>query len=311
MGSVGQQQQPTAGAASGGGNGELAVYVKAGVDGERMGACPFCQRVLMVLLIKSQHNLLRFKVITTNPAKPPPEFKALGLKHVPALIHGDDGFDALDDIIHYLDTKFPGGGLEYNSSEADIATKDFFSKFCFYIKAVNQDPSKLDQALERLNNFLEKTHITNGVTNGDAHLQADEDESSSGAGLQALLIPSVRTATPAVTAQRHVTLHCKDLSQSLRHGNTVKGKKRPLDLTVSVQGSTHHTTWYYSPTSDSGGSVVQWFSGSMVQRFSGCLNLGRPEVEINYLEVVYRYIEFEECFPYIASSREPAHQHYR
>lgn len=61
--------------------------------------------------------------------------------------------------------------MEYNSSEADIATKDFFSKFCFYIKAVNQDPSKLDQALERLNNFLEKTHITNGVTNGDAHLQ--------------------------------------------------------------------------------------------------------------------------------------------
>ncbi|XP_063599939.1 chloride intracellular channel exl-1-like [Penaeus indicus] len=188
MGSVGQQQQATAGAAGGGGgvNGELSVYVKAGVDGERMGACPFCQRVLMVLLIKSQHNLLRFKVITTNPAKPPAEFKALGLKHVPALIHGDDGFDALDDIVHYLDTKFPGGGLEYNSAEADLATKDFFSKFCFYIKAVNQDPSKLDQALQRLNNFLERTHVANGISNGDANLQADEDEGSSGAQIQYL-----------------------------------------------------------------------------------------------------------------------------
>lgn len=70
MGSVGQQQQAAAGAAGGGGgggvSGELSVYVKAGVDGERMGACPFCQRVLMVLLIKSQHNLLRFKVRRGN-----------------------------------------------------------------------------------------------------------------------------------------------------------------------------------------------------------------------------------------------------
>ncbi|KAK3856697.1 hypothetical protein Pcinc_036999 [Petrolisthes cinctipes] len=161
----------------------VTVYVKAGVDGERMGACPFCQRVFMVLLIKAQHGLLKFKVITTNPAKPPPEFKTLGLKHVPALIHRDDGCDALDDIIHYLDTKFPGGGLEYNSPEADLATKDFFSKFCFYIKAVNQDPSKLDQALHSLNTFLERpitnTTVTpsNGIlTNGDTEHHAENDE---------------------------------------------------------------------------------------------------------------------------------------
>ncbi|KAG7163752.1 chloride intracellular channel exl-1-like [Homarus americanus] len=177
MGSVGQPPAVVAGAAAGDKE-EVTVYVKAGVDGERMGACPFCQRVFMVLLIKSQYNILRFKVITVNPAKPPPEFKALGLKHVPALIHGDDGYDALDDIIQYLDTKFPGGGLEYNNPDADLATKDFFSKFCFYIKAVNQDPSKLDQALQKLNHFLEKcTSITNGLTNGDTnHENGDEDD---------------------------------------------------------------------------------------------------------------------------------------
>nr|XP_053655867.1 chloride intracellular channel exl-1-like [Cherax quadricarinatus] len=171
MGSVGQPSVVVVGPTTRARE-EVTVYVKAGVDGERMGACPFCQRVFMVLLIKSQHNLLRFKVITVNPAKPPPEFKVLGLKHVPALIHGDDGYDALDDIIHYLDTNFPGGGLEYNSPEADLATKDFFSKFCFYIKAVNQDPSKLDQALEKLNHFLEHcTLITSGLTNGDTNHQ--------------------------------------------------------------------------------------------------------------------------------------------
>ncbi|XP_050700091.1 chloride intracellular channel exl-1-like [Eriocheir sinensis] len=154
-----------------GGSDGVCVYVKAGVDGERMGACPFCQRVFMVLLVKANSGLLRFKVITTNPAKPPPEFKMLGLKHVPALIHGDEGFDALDDIIQYLDTRFPGGGLEYNNPQADVATKDFFSRFCFYIKAVNSDPSKLDQALCSLNNFLEHPPAPNaeGLTNGEHH----------------------------------------------------------------------------------------------------------------------------------------------
>lgn len=185
MGSVGQQQPGTV---APGILDEVTLYVKAGVDGERMGACPFCQRVFMVLLIKSQQKLLKFKVITTNTAKPPPEFKALGLKHVPALIQGEDGFDALDDIIQYIDNKFPGGGLEYNNPDADLATKDFFSKFCFYIKAVNQDPSKLDQALQKLNGFLERTlHITNGITNGGSHHEDDgEDDSAAQAHIQYL-----------------------------------------------------------------------------------------------------------------------------
>ncbi|XP_068205563.1 chloride intracellular channel exl-1-like [Palaemon carinicauda] len=188
MGSVGQQQQPPKTTVQPGvpALDEVTAYVKAGVDGERMGACPFCQRVFMVLLIKSQQKLLKFKVITTNPAKPPPEFKALGLKHVPALIHGDDGFDALDDIIQYLDTKYPGGGLEYNNPDADLATKDFFSKFCFYIKAVNEDPSKLDQALKKLNIFLEKSlNVTNGIVNGNPH-EDEEEENANQAHIQYL-----------------------------------------------------------------------------------------------------------------------------
>ena len=47
----------------------------------------------------------KLQVMTTNPSKPPSEFKTLGLKHVPAIIHGEDGFDALDDIIQYLDER--------------------------------------------------------------------------------------------------------------------------------------------------------------------------------------------------------------
>ena len=40
---------------------EVKLYVKSGV-GDRMGACPFCQRVFMVLMVKSQEKLLKFKV---------------------------------------------------------------------------------------------------------------------------------------------------------------------------------------------------------------------------------------------------------
>lgn len=138
-------------------DGLVHLYVKAGVDGERMGACPFCQRVYMVMMIKAQHGLLRFEVVASNPSKPPDALKRLGLKHLPAIVHGEEGFDNEDDIVEYLDDKFPGGGLKYDNPDADIACKDFFSKFCFFIKAVNQDSSKLDHALEKLNSFMEAT----------------------------------------------------------------------------------------------------------------------------------------------------------
>ncbi|KAL7643038.1 UNVERIFIED_CONTAM: hypothetical protein RMT77_006327 [Armadillidium vulgare] len=138
---------------------EINLYVKAGVDGERLGACPFCQRVYMVLLYKSQSKLLKFKVVTAKPSLPPPEFKTLGLKHLPAIIHNEEGYDALDDIISYIDGRFPDGSLEYKNNEADLAAKDFFSSFCFYIKAVSQDATKLISSLAELNDYLEKSFL--------------------------------------------------------------------------------------------------------------------------------------------------------
>lgn len=45
------------------------------------------------------------QVITMNPAKVPESLKDLGLKHLPALIHEDEGFDTVDDIIQYLDNE--------------------------------------------------------------------------------------------------------------------------------------------------------------------------------------------------------------
>ena len=41
----------------------------------------------------------------SNPSKPPDELKRLGLKHLPAIVHGEEGFDAEDDIVTYLDDR--------------------------------------------------------------------------------------------------------------------------------------------------------------------------------------------------------------
>lgn len=55
---------------SGGGVG-VYLYVKAGVDGERMGACPFCQRVFMVLMAKANRGAIKFKVREEHAPKIP------------------------------------------------------------------------------------------------------------------------------------------------------------------------------------------------------------------------------------------------
>ena len=54
--------------------------------------------------------------------------------------------------------------MEYSNQNADVATQDFFSRFCFYIKAVNEDASKLDLALTKLNSFLESNQKENKIS---------------------------------------------------------------------------------------------------------------------------------------------------
>ena len=34
----------------------LTLYVKAGCDNRKYGACPFCQRIFMLLMLKSAHG---------------------------------------------------------------------------------------------------------------------------------------------------------------------------------------------------------------------------------------------------------------
>lgn len=130
------------------------LFVKAGDDGKRYGACPFCQRLFMILFIKSSQGLLQFKVATVNFAKPPEMFKKLTLSRVPALMYGDVALDNVDEIIQYLDETFPSPSLDYDDVDADKCCRDVFQKFCYYVKDVSKDSSQLEAELAKIDDVL-------------------------------------------------------------------------------------------------------------------------------------------------------------
>jgi len=133
----------------------LTLYVRAGCDNKKYGACPFCQRVFMVLIIKAASTPLKFKVATVPKSGLPPEFKYHGLRNLPAIIHGEEGIDTVEEIVDYIESEFPTPVLCADYTPAiDRLTRNLFSKFCYYIKAVSKDSSALDAELRRLDEHL-------------------------------------------------------------------------------------------------------------------------------------------------------------
>lgn len=132
------------------------LWVKAGSDGMRNGGCPVCHEVFLVLLVKAEGGALHCNVKTTNPNKPHDEFRVTGLRHVPALVHGKEMTDHLDEILEYIDKTFPDVPLTYDNPEADAAAGNVFAKFCWFMKEVNKDPRMLDAELRKLDVFLSK-----------------------------------------------------------------------------------------------------------------------------------------------------------
>jgi len=134
--------------------------VRSGCDGKKYGACPLAQRVFMVLMMKASHtNNVRFIVATVPSGRPPDEFKRHGLRNLPAIIFRGEALDTVEEIVDFIDTTFPEDNLD-NMAEtatldtAETATLDFFSKFCFFIKAVSRDGSSLHLSLAKLDSFL-------------------------------------------------------------------------------------------------------------------------------------------------------------
>lgn len=133
----------------------ITLFVKAGADNIRYGACPFCQRLFMLLIIKGQLiPELKFRVVTVNLAKAPVEFRRNSLRRVPAILDGEIASDNIDDIHQYLDDYYPTPQLNYDNIEAETACNDLFQKFCFYIKEVSKDSNYLLNELKKLNDYL-------------------------------------------------------------------------------------------------------------------------------------------------------------
>ncbi|GAB6019926.1 hypothetical protein CHUAL_001457 [Chamberlinius hualienensis] len=148
---------------------ELTLYVKAGSDGVRYGACPICQRVFMLLSLRLRYQQLSFKVATINLAKPPEDFRKLGLKRLPALHYAANelALDNVDEIIDFLDENFPlNNNNDDVNGEVDVEF-NVFSKFCFFIKDVCKDPVHLMGELTKLDKQLRET-------SGRRFLLADE-----------------------------------------------------------------------------------------------------------------------------------------
>ena len=119
---------------------------------------------------------MRFRVATVPSSRLPEEFKHHGLRNLPAIIHGRHvAIDTVEEISEYIESAFPTQFRHQNddiegisivdantlastskhNEEVDKLARNFFSKFCFFIKSVARDPTSLKTDLKRLDDHLQ------------------------------------------------------------------------------------------------------------------------------------------------------------
>lgn len=134
----------------------IELFIRAGKDGESCGGCPLCQRLFMILMKKANAKELTFTVTTVNIAKPPMDFKKLSGR-VPTIVHGGEISSDPDEMIQYIDQRFPYPPMIYDNKMAAKACMDVFSKFSFYIKDVSRSPESLLAELHKLDDYLQSS----------------------------------------------------------------------------------------------------------------------------------------------------------
>lgn len=131
----------------------VELFIKAARDGVSPGGCPLCQRLHMVLLMKSTLGQMKLTVTPINMAKPPPDFKKMAGR-LPAIQHDDETMTDPDEIVQYVDKHFHYPPMAYDNIKAAEACRDVFSKFSFFIKDVASSPAALITELHKLNDYL-------------------------------------------------------------------------------------------------------------------------------------------------------------
>ncbi|KAM4835372.1 chloride intracellular channel protein 5 isoform 1-T1 [Thomomys bottae] len=158
---------------------EIFLFVKAGIDGESIGNCPFSQRLFMLLWLKG----VVFNVTTVDLKRKPADLHNLAPgTHPPFLTFNGDVKTDVNKIEEFLEEtltpeKYPK--LAAKHRESNTAGIDIFSKFSAYIKNTRQQNNAalergLTKALKKLDDYL-NTPLPEEI---DANTYGDDDKRS-------------------------------------------------------------------------------------------------------------------------------------
>ncbi|XP_056150517.1 chloride intracellular channel protein 5b [Lampris incognitus] len=138
---------------------DIALFVKAGSDGESIGNCPFSQRLFMILWLKG----VVFNVTTVDLKRKPADLHNLAPgTHPPFLTFNGEVKTDINKIEEFLEEmlappKYPK--LAAKQRESNTAGNDIFAKFSAYIKNTKPDANAalekgLTRALKKLDDYL-------------------------------------------------------------------------------------------------------------------------------------------------------------
>ncbi|XP_051954244.1 chloride intracellular channel protein 5-like isoform X1 [Xyrauchen texanus] len=138
---------------------DIALFVKAGIDGESIGNCPFSQRLFMVLWLKG----VVFNVTTVDLKRKPADLHNLAPgTHPPFLTFNGEVKTDINKIEEFLEEvlappKYPK--LAARHRESNTAGNDIFAKFSAFIKNTKPDANEalekgLTKALKKLDDYL-------------------------------------------------------------------------------------------------------------------------------------------------------------
>uniref|UniRef100_A0ABI7Z7K0 CLIC N-terminal domain-containing protein n=1 Tax=Felis catus TaxID=9685 RepID=A0ABI7Z7K0_FELCA len=133
---------------------EIELFVKAGIDGESIGNCPFSQRLFMILWLKG----VVFNVTTVDLKRKPADLHNLAPgTHPPFLTFNGDVKTDVNKIEEFLEEtltpeKYPK--LAAKHRESNTAGIDIFSKFSAYIKNTKQQNNAVTVSRAQLSIWL-------------------------------------------------------------------------------------------------------------------------------------------------------------
>ncbi|KAM8976104.1 chloride intracellular channel protein 4 [Pelodytes ibericus] len=137
----------------------IELFVKAGIDGESIGNCPFSQRLFMILWLKG----VVFNVTTVDLKRKPADLQNLAPgTHPPFITYNHEVKTDVNKIEEFLeDVLCPPKyrKLSAKHPESNTAGMDIFAKFSAYIKNSRPDANQalekgLLKTLQKLDDYL-------------------------------------------------------------------------------------------------------------------------------------------------------------